>query len=312
ITEGNDIFKTEAKTLAKFHIPINKLLEKAFRGSYQPIAAKCIYTQDKQGFTLATVTHGLDLKHCLHVLRKIAQYHACSVVLRQQEPSRFKTFLDYYFENKEHSGMNAYFQNTVKSVKREAEKWSGYEKCVDSLTALESETFGRWINSVLRQEDGYNVLIHGDLWLNNIMFRYSDENDVQEVRFVDFQLSYVTSPAIDLLYFLHSSASPEVLANDREILIDEYYNTLCDTFYKLGHGELQPTRDILNAELEKKQVFGVLACLTLRSFALVDRNHLPELDKLTKKDESSHFSKQYKEALKQLLPLYEEWGWLKV
>ncbi|KAJ9578893.1 hypothetical protein L9F63_004907, partial [Diploptera punctata] len=128
--------------------------------------------------------------------------------------------------------------------------------------------------------------------------------------FVDFQVSYVSSPAIDLHYFMNSSASPEVLANDRHVLIDEYYSTLCDMFCKLVHEELQPTRDTLNGELNKKKLFGVIAGLTLRSFALVDRNHVPDMDKLLKTDDSINLSKPYKEAIKQLLPLYEKWGWL--
>ncbi|KAJ9582753.1 hypothetical protein L9F63_022898 [Diploptera punctata] len=320
ILEDCDVFRAEAKTFTDVHVLISKLLQKAFPDSYQPIAANCIYTQElptaivlddlkKQGFKLASVTHGLDLKHCLLVMRKIAQYHACSVVLRHQDPSRFEAFKEYLLKNGR-AGMSGFFTNVMKSMRNEVESWDDGENYLDALKTLEIKTLDRWINAVLREDDGYNVLIHGDLWMNNMMFRYSEKQDVQEVRFVDFQLSYITSPAIDLQYFINSSASPEVITNDYQLMIDEYYNTLCDTFKRLGHEELQPSRDVLNAELEKKKVFGIVGGLSIRCFALVDRNHVPDMEKVMKKDEIIHLSEKYKETLRKLMPWYYKWGWL--
>jgi fructosamine-3-kinase len=36
-----------------------------------------------------------------------------------------------------------------------------------------------------RDDDDFNVFVHGDLWKNNMMFRYSDgTNEVMDVRYV--------------------------------------------------------------------------------------------------------------------------------
>ena len=124
-------------------------------------------------------------------------------------------------------------------------------------------------------------------------------------------MTYVTSPAVDLMYFMNSSAAPEVLEN-YHILIDEYYNTLCQTLSKLGHQDLQPTKATLDAELKAKQMYGVVLGISLRSFALADRNHVPVVEDMMKSDDNFHVSDRYQKALKIIFPLYEKWGWIQI
>ena len=128
-------------------------------------------------------------------------------------------------------------------------------------------------------------------------------------RLVDFQVSYIASPAVDLMYFMSSSAAPEVLEN-YHVLVDEYYNTLCHILSSLGHQDLQPPRATLDAELKKKQKFGALTSCSLRPVALADKNNLPDVDKLLDTEYDVPMSESYQETMKKLLPLYVKWGWL--
>ena len=108
-----------------------------------------------------------------------------------------------------------------------------------------------------------------------------------------------------------SSAAPEVLEN-YHVLIDEYYNTLSHILSSLGHQDLQPPRATLDAELEKKQMFGVLIACIMRPVSLVDKNNVPDVENMFSSDFSLPMSESYRETMKKLLPLFEKWGWFKM
>ncbi|KAJ9590260.1 hypothetical protein L9F63_016623, partial [Diploptera punctata] len=128
--------------------------------------------------------------------------------------------------------------------------------------------------------------------------------------FVDFQLTYYGSPVLDFFNFLLSSASPEVL-EDIDGLLDLYYTTLCDTLSKLGHEILQPSKQMLKSEWNKRHILGVSSGISNRAFALADPNHVQDIFELMK-GERFNLSDAYKEAMQTILPLFKKWGWFDI
>ena len=193
MVEKSTFFTKESATYIDLFTPMLKSLKDALDDKFQPFAAKCIYSSTdptaivfedlkRQGFKLANVTHGLDLNHCLLVMRTIAQYHAASVVLRHHEPSRLRPFEEDNAVNDNDKGMRGYLASIIKAVGRHMATWQEYEKYLDFLNKLENTALDHWYEALRRDDSGFNVLLHGDLWLNNLMFRHSQENELQDVR----------------------------------------------------------------------------------------------------------------------------------
>jgi hypothetical protein len=66
----------------------------------------------------------------------------------------------------------------------------------------------------------------------------------------------------------------------------------------------------LHKQLDQLGRFAVLAACTVLPFVLVDPNNVPDLEKVMKKVQSVHFTEIYKDAIKTLLPVFEQKGWL--
>jgi len=104
-------------------------------------------------------------------------------------------------------------------------------------------------------ETNFNGLNHGDLWVNNNMFKYENENPV-DVLLVDFQISWWNSPVLDLIYFFHTSLQDDLREIAHDELIPFYHVNLVESLAKLNYTGKVPTLHELQIEYLKKQFYG--------------------------------------------------------
>jgi hypothetical protein len=128
-------------------------------------------------------------------------------------------------------------------------------------------------------------------------------------RFVDYQFCHFTNPAQDIQFFLHTSPSLNLLEK-HSVLVEEYYNTLHSTLTSLGRANLCPSSQQFHKQMDKLGRFAVLVACTWSVMILIDPNNIPVAEKILKEGQSVHFSERYKDAIKTLLPFFEQKGWL--
>ena len=193
------MFERESGTFMRIMPAVYRILEEKSPGESKPWTARCLYYHSgspasalvlddlkEQGFNLADRTVGLDMQHCLIVMKAIAQQHAASAVLYLKDPEIFKPFSESFFCERQRPTLELIFQRNVKNLAKELETWPLFnDRFASKLHRAADKYVDFLIKFVEKDDDDFNVFIHGDLWKNNIMFRYSDDTDkVMDVRYI--------------------------------------------------------------------------------------------------------------------------------
>jgi len=130
---------------------------------------------------------------------------------------------------------------------------------------------------------------------------------------VDFQISVYASPALDLLYFLNSSISLDIIEYKRDVLLNKYLDTLTKTLKLLNCKTQPPTMKELKATLKRRASFGMITSFVILPFMLCSKAEAKDLDEILSTGSYINAglkSESYKKILIKRLPLYDEWGLL--
>lgn len=226
------------------------------------------------GFTMADRKLLLDMDHCKLTMKKLGRFHAASIIHVDRYPNSFEKYNFGIINSGEKANemMFGMISNGIEDITSVAATWGKeYENVVENLIKNKEKFITKIIESASSEFDTLKVLNHGDLWVNNMMFKYNDETKKPtDVIFVDYQLSYYSSPGLDLNYFLNTSPTCEARENCREEIILTYYKSLTKALKEFGYKKIPTIGDIVK-EIERKEFFGLFACLAILPLVLMEK-----------------------------------------
>ncbi|XP_071442951.1 uncharacterized protein [Hetaerina americana] len=193
----------------------------------------------QRGYRILENFPPMDVPHCRAALRALARLHASSILLeescRAAQPANFDPRRDLFAGVKESFLLN------------QKEGHTGYawaKRCAESLTTASFTMWPELFRGVSRDsvmegmmrgwtrvfeaaqpsDEFPNVLCHGDMWTNNIMF--SEEKGELDALLVDLQLVRYAPPAFDILLFLHVCTKRAFRERHLEELLKFYHEAL--------------------------------------------------------------------------------------
>ena len=143
----------------------------------------------------------------------------------------------------------------------------GYENLNKKLKAVENNIYAKICRTAARDDSQFNVVCHGDLWANNIMFKHDEHGRVKDELFVDFQLPHWNSPVMDVMYNLYTSSDKALDENDWNQLIQHYYAELISVLKALKYNKTIPSLADLHDAIKKKSMWAALVgilCVGIR------------------------------------------------
>ncbi|KAK7869211.1 hypothetical protein R5R35_001153 [Gryllus longicercus] len=262
------VFRRETLMLAEVIPKMEALLEEAAPGRYPPLAPRCYHHGTSPveflvledlappGFKMADRKRGLGLKHSLLALRTLARFHAASYTVLQREPGLAEK-LDNIWRTMS-LGLTGYVDALIRGAAEVCRSWPGFQEYAERLEKFKKVAMDTYVKLNEPQPEAFNVITHGDYWIINFLFRYEDGVPT-DIRALDYQMTRVASPAVDLTYFFASSVRDEVHARHQDMLLRKYHLEFRNTMELLG--QEAPPLEALRSALDFHGSFSLFVAL---------------------------------------------------
>ncbi|XP_059620761.1 uncharacterized protein LOC132264538 [Phlebotomus argentipes] len=307
-------FETEIEMYTKVLPEMQRLLTQT--GDSDIIAPNIIYHGLNPDFVIFEdiAKYGYVAKHdalnydsTVQVITKLAKLHALSYYIQNESILDLTTFdkgliTDGIGEKMEFIPQS--FNTFIEGVK----SYGKYDVIVEKLKAVQPFFFDK-LGAVYKANPnnfGFNVLNHGDFHIRNLMFRFNDEG-IEHVSFIDFQICFWGTPAVDLYYILYAMASSKARERQEELL-RIYHDKFCSLLTDLGYLKKPPSLLDLHIELLRHGFMEVfLASCFLPIFYMDLTKFAAELES----QENGSEEKGFEFMLEFQMKIYREEGELK-
>jgi hypothetical protein len=271
------------------------------------------------GFKMADRRARLDLHHSTLALKGLARFHAMSVALHEEDPSSMDAYVENIYTEQNREVTTNFLTSSISVLASVVEKWSGFEEYGDKLRGLIPTVWDRMVEIMKPAAGSLSVLNHGDCWVNNMMFHYCPfTGEADQVRFLDFQLSRYTSPALDLQYFMYTSPREDVRYEYTDHLLEEYLKELHHTLKFLGCEHRNFTIEQLKREFEERSFYGLIAACTVLTVTVAEPTETFDMENISedgknmdlKSIETVYSGSRYKQIFQELILHFEKKGLL--
>ncbi|GAB0088778.1 uncharacterized protein DMENIID0001_032420 [Sergentomyia squamirostris] len=254
----------------------------------------------------------LDLCHAEMVLSKLARMHAASVVLYQSEPELADNFSAGLL-SRSNAGINKILLSNLDLLIDEVAKWEKFEKYQVMLRKIHKNFYQKGSDAYKASDRFLNVLAHGDLCTRNVLFKYNSKNQPIDVLLVDLQFTCWTSPAVDLLYFFHTSLQEDIRQTKIEHLVYFYHTELFQILGKFPTIQIIPSLAEFQMMLKERCFITFFTGLLMQPTMIVSNTTTPtktlrDIDHVRDIHFNIYTNGKVQTAIKYLLPLLEKQG----
>ncbi|XP_004923686.1 uncharacterized protein LOC114251968 [Bombyx mandarina] len=232
---------------------------------------------DIQGYRSRHHLDTFDLPHATVTITSIARFHATFANYETKNILNGRSEYNFYKQHehllneptfKDCPWLRAAAKCISDILNTFSAKYVGLPELENSIVKLFIEA----CDSLTVVKDGFNVLIHKDLWANNIMFKYEDCNPNNAV-IIDYQCIRYSAPTFDVMTFLYLTTSKSFRQQHETGIFEHYYTIFSKHLNE--NTKLRLKRIGYNWEeflksCENSRMFGIFQALGICPYILLD------------------------------------------
>ncbi|GAB0088769.1 hypothetical protein DMENIID0001_032330 [Sergentomyia squamirostris] len=270
---------------------------------------------NEKGYKVANRQVGLDLHHCEILLAKLAKFHAASVLYYEKNGPFKECFKDGIYSEKMRPVFEQFYEANLKLFTEVIATYDVTPKFGEMMKNWKDAIMERCFKIVKPDPNGFNCLNHGDLWVNNFMYKYDSSGKAKDLVLVDYQMCHYTSPAIDLNYFIFTSCHKDIKLAKMDYLIQYYHKNLVSSMELLKCTTKPLSLLDLQIDMLRKLPYGLSSTVGTFAICVAEASDESEMETFTRTDEKAVKYKKklytnpiYVDALKQLVPFFDAKG----
>lgn len=203
-----------------------------------------------QGYKMADKRKGLTLHEVTKVLAKLAMLHAHSYAVLNQENEVMEelknSVLNGHVWGRKIADLDqeVFFNKLVEKMQEvmreigQADTAAKMQRFTDISYKL---LLGLWEKRGTSPKY-FQVILHGDLWTNNVLFKYArDGETVEDLTFIDFQQCRFGTIYEDLLYFIFTSTTADFRKTNLRTCLQSYFKAFEKALSSLENPAPLPT-----------------------------------------------------------------------
>lgn len=196
---------------------------------------ECLIFEDlcDRGFTtIDRRTEEVTADHIRLVMRSLGKLHAISFALKDQQPEKFNELSSELVNNEvfirnDDPHLRACFTKQAELAFEAVSGENDAHMLAKVKQLYEKEAIDIGADCLNPELTGPALIIsHGDAWQNNTMFRYDSNGKPIEVCFLDWQTVRLSSPVIDIIYYVFCCTTKELRDTCYDELLNIYHESL--------------------------------------------------------------------------------------
>ncbi|KAF5292776.1 hypothetical protein FQA39_LY13821 [Lamprigera yunnana] len=235
----------------------------------------------EKGFKPCNYYQTLNYSEASLLIKEVGRLHALSFALRDQYPEVFQKLLMELPDLEYHGAMGKTLEVVTKNV---------FSKCLDLINlkgnTIMYDKFKRVHNVFFdaltycdkpEVTEPYSTIVHSDLWVTNLLFKYDDTANPIEVCMVDWQLFKMSSPAVDISQIIFVCLTKKMRDLHFDDLIQDYYESFSSFLTQFGGKPgISFPFEVLQNHLKKFSICGLNTAMRMISFTSVSDENFPE------------------------------------